>query len=333
MPEIRQSIATKEWVIIATERARRPHEFLSEERSLTEGRPAWDADCPFCPGNEEPSPSEQLRIPETGPWELRVVLNKYPALSQEGERIRQSEGIYRMLSGVGRHEVIIEAPRHNTCLALMQPGEVARTLLAFQARGQAYTTDSRIEHIVYFENHGRGAGTSIEHPHAQMVGLPMVPQQVRSRTEEAQRYFDDTGHCVFCDIRDQEISAGDRMIAQNADFAAFTPYAARSPFHTWILPRRHASAFLAADPVEVHALAEILKEVLLRCYVGLRDPGYNFNIREAPLGEANREDLHWYVSLVPRVTESAGFEMGTGMFINTLLPEESAAFLRSVRLV
>jgi len=330
MPEIRQNIATKEWVIIATERARRPEQFSQRGRELTESRPTRDAGCPFCPGNEEPPPMEQMRIPAEGPWQVRVVLNKYPALNLEGERIRHFDGVHRWLSGVGHHEVIVESPQHNRCPALETPEEVALTLQAFQSRGSVFAQDARIEQIIYFKNHGPQAGTSLVHPHVQIVGLPVVPYHLRARAEEARRYLDDTGNCVFCEMWRGELAAGERVITENRHFVAFIPYAAFSPFHTWVMPRRHAPFFLEATSDEIEALGHILRDVLRRLYVGLHDPDYNYVIREAPLRDPGREYLHWYVTIIPHVTRAAGFEMGSGMFINTALPEESAAFLRGI---
>ncbi len=329
MPEIRQSIASKEWVIIATERAKRPHDFIEEGRELTERHETWNAGCPFCPGNEELD-LEQMRVPAAGPWQVRAVQNKFPAQDVSGERERHFTGLQRRLSGVGHHEVIVEAPQHNTSLALMEPEAVARVLRTFQIRGITFAEDPRVEHVIYFENHGPRAGTSAEHPHAQMLGLPLVPYDVRARTDEARRYFDDTGNCVYCDICRSEFSEGARVITANAHFVAFMPYAAFSPFHTWIMPRQHRSSFLVAGPREIEALGEILRDVLRRLYLGLRDPDYNFIIRSAPIRRPAYDFLHWYLSIIPRVSESAGFEMGSGMFINTALPEESAAFLRAV---
>jgi UDPglucose--hexose-1-phosphate uridylyltransferase len=328
MPEIRQNIATKEWVIIATERARRSDEFRQSGRELTQDRPPWDAKCPFCPGNEEPAQTEQMRIPAEGPWQLRAVLNKFPALALDGERQRHFAGINRWLSGVGRHEVIIETPLHNTCPALETPEEVARTMWAFQARGADFSQDARIEQVVYFKNHGPLAGTSMAHAHAQIVGLPMVPSHIRSRAEEARRYFDDSGDCVYCVMLNGELADAKRIIASNEHFVAFIPYAAFSPFHTWILPRRHCAGFLSASQSEVAALGHILRDVLRRLYIGLRDPDYNYVIRSGPIGDPGYEYMHWYLTIIPHVTKAAGFEMGSGMFINTALPEESAAFLR-----
>jgi len=330
MSEFRQSIATKEWVIIATERSMRPRDFIQDGRPLTDQRPSWDAGCPFCPGNEEPPPSEQMRLPNEGPWQVRIVLNKYPAVRAQGDRVRRFDGIERRLPGVGRHEVLVEAPQHNTTVALMDPADIALVFAAMQSRAAVYAADPRIEQIMLFENHGPRAGTSLDHPHAQLIALPVVPHTVRHRSDEALRHFDDTGHCVFCDIWDGEVGDGERLITQNEHFAAFIPYAASAPFHTWVLPQRHVSSFLNATPAELTSLAVIMKDVLHRLYVGLRDPDYNFIVRTAPVRAGEQKYLHWYVTIVPRLSQSAGFELGSGMYINTALPEESAAFLRSL---
>ena len=329
MPELRQNIATKEWVIIATERAKRPEEFVQPPRPLTEDRPPWEADCPFCPGNEELD-LEVMRIPEHGPWQLRAVRNKYPALQREGERQRTFKGIHRQISGVGYHEVLVESPSHNTCHALESAAEVSLMLEAFRIRGREIAQDTRIEQIIWFKNHGEHAGTSLAHPHTQLIGLPIVPYHIRARAEEARRYFDDAGRCAFCHMLADELKDGHRLVARSKHFVAFVPYAALSPFHIWILPRRHESNFLNASARDLADLGELLRQVLRKLYVGLKDPDFNYVIRSAPLRDPGSEYLHWYVTIVPRVTQSAGFELGSGMFINVALPESSAAFLRAV---
>jgi len=330
VPELRQNLATKQWVIIAAERAGRPQQFLEPYRPLTEEHPEHDPSCPFCPGNEELE-SEIVRVTIGEKWQVRVVYNKYPALHKEGERIRSFDGVHRRISGVGHHEVVIESPRHNLCPALDTPENLSVTLQTMQSRCRELTEDPRVEHIICFQNHGEHAGTSLLHPHSQIIALPVVPYEVRMRAEEARRYFDDTGVCVFCQMLHDELQAGERIIAENASFVAFVLYAALSPFHIWILPRRHEASFLHASPTELADLGEILRYVLRKLYYGLRDPDYNYVIRTAPLRDPSHEYLHWYVTVVPRVTRAAGFELGSGMFINTALPEDSAAFLRSVR--
>jgi len=329
MPELRQNMATKEWVIIATERAKRPEQFIQANKERVEERPAYAANCPFCPGNEELD-LERLRLPEQGDWIVRVVQNRYPALRESGDRVRHFEGLNPSIAGVGYHEVVVESRLHNTSPATEEVEEIERTLWAFQMRGRAMRADQRIEQIVYFKNHGLSAGASLVHPHAQMLGLPVVPSSIRARIEEAQRHFDDQGECVICRMRQEEEREQLRVVVDSPFFTAFIPFAAFSPFHIWIIPRHHHASFLDAAPEELGDLALLLRAILYKIYVGLNDPDYNYIIRSAPGRESNSECLHWYIALVPRVTRTAGFEMGTGMFINTALPEESARFLRAI---
>lgn len=329
MPELRQNMATREWVIIATERAKRPEQFVQPPKERAEDRPIWAEDCPFCPGNEELD-LERLRLADDGGWLTRVVGNRYPALGEEGDPTPRFEGINCAIPGFGYHEVVVESRLHNTCPALESVEEVERTLAAFQLRGLAIRDDPRVEQLIYFKNHGLTAGTSLVHPHTQLLGLPVVPYGIRARSREARRYFDDHGACVFCRMRDEEERQGSRVVMASKHFTAFVPYAAFSPFHLWIIPRRHSPSFLSTTPEELHDLAVLLRDLLRKLYFGLNDPDYNYLIRSAPEHEQGAAYLHWYVPIVPRVTRSAGFELGSGMFINTGLPEESAAFLRSV---
>jgi UDPglucose--hexose-1-phosphate uridylyltransferase len=329
MYELRQNIATKEWVIVAPVRAKRPQELASPTRPLTSEHPAWEATCPFCPGNEEPE-LELMRIPDRGSWQVRVLQNKFPVLQREGERKSIQEGLYRRVSGVGHHEVLIESPRHNTCLALGSPEHVSRILKVCRDRGQVIGADSRIEHIIFFKNHGPRAGTTLAHPHAQIVGLPVVPYDIRARTYEARRFFYDTGECVYCQLWADTFQDGGRIVVESEHFVAFVPYAAGSPFHTWVVPRRHEPSFLNATDQELGDLGFVLFQVLRKLYVGLHDPDYNFIIRSAPIHDTGQAYLHWYIGIVPRVTQATGFELGSGVFVNTALPEDSAAFLRSL---
>jgi UDPglucose--hexose-1-phosphate uridylyltransferase len=225
---------------------------------------------------------------------------------------------------------VVESPRHNTCAALELPDQVTLTLETFKIRSREIAQDPRIEQIICFHNHGLRAGASLVHPHSQIIALPVVPSNIRTRIEEARRYFDDTGQCVFCYMLSDELRSGVRIVAENEDFAAFVLYAALSPFHMWIVPRRHEPTFLRTSGSQLAALGDILHQVLRKVYVGLKDPDYNYAIRTAPLHDPGYDYLHWYITLIPRVTRSAGFELGSGMFINTALPERSAEFLRSV---
>ena len=331
MDELRQNLVTKRWVIIATDRATRPNDLIAAPKPGVESLPSWVASCPFCPGNEE-ADLEVMSIPDDDAWRVRVVRNKYPALQVNGEVVRTFDGIHRSISAVGYHEILVESPLHNTCHALESKESVAMLLHAFRQRGRIISYDERMRHITYFKNHGERAGTSLIHPHTQLIALPMVPHSIRDRAESARHHYDDTGRCVFCQMQADEIADGRRVILETKHFLAIIPYAAYSPFHTWIIPRRHESSFLRTTDDELADLGNILHQMLRKLYVGLRDPDFNYVIRSAPLQDDGRNYLHWYVTIVPRVTHSAGFELGSGMFINTTLPEESAAFLRSVEI-
>jgi UDPglucose--hexose-1-phosphate uridylyltransferase len=329
MSELRQNLATKEWVIIATERAKRPHDFTAEPSKMTQDRPAFVPDCPFCPGNELQTPEDVFRWPADGAWQVRVFPNRFPALTPGGERAHHLDGVRRRINGVGFHEVLIESPVHNTTPALMKIEEITLILRAFQTRGRQIMDEPDVEQIFYFENHGPSAGTSLEHPHCQLLALPVVPYDVRRRIEELRRTFDNDGICPYCHMLKMELEEDRRVVAQNACFVAFIPFAAFSPFHMWIVPRRHGPTFLDLNPDELRSLADIMREVFGKLYYGLNDPDYNYIIRCAPVRDSCSAYLHWYVSIVPRVTKAAGFELGSGMYINPSLPEESGAFLRA----
>ncbi|MFB8796482.1 MAG: galactose-1-phosphate uridylyltransferase [Microcoleus sp.] len=329
MSELRQNLITRDWVIIATDRAKRPDQFANPKQ-LVAGLPPHRPDCPFCVGNEEDGTLETFRLCDRTGWKVRAIRNKYPALSPTTERMRISSGIHRTMSGIGVHEVIVEHPRHDLTTALLSIKDVANILLAYRQRYSEIRKYPHIETIIIFKNHGESAGTSLEHPHSQIAATPVVPSQVRSRIDEAVRYFDDTGDCLFCRTLEDELAAGERVIFESKHFVAFIPYAALSPFHIWIFPRRHSSSFDDITDPEITDLAYTLKTVLAKLYYGLNNPDYNYNIRSVPTTEQATKYFHWYIAIIPRVSKQAGFELGSGMFINTGLPEESAEFLRSI---
>ena len=332
MPEIRQNLITREWVIIATERAKRPEEFIQKNKEKKE-IPSYVPTCPFCPGNEDKTPSELFRIGGSGKnWKIRVVPNKFAALSREGDCKRIMEGIKRSINGKGIHEVLVETPLHNMTTALLPVEQIRSIVEMYKNRFLAAYQDECVEHVVVFKNHGEGAGTSLEHPHSQLIATPVVPSQVRERMEEAIRYFDDTGECVFCRTLKEELGDGDRIVWEGRSFVAFIPYAALSAFHTWIFPKRHNASFGSITPEEMDDLAITLKTVMAKFYYGLDNPDFNYVIRSLSLEENDEECCHWYITIVPRVSKAAGFELGSGMFINTALPEVSAKFLRETKL-
>jgi len=330
MAELRQNVITREWVIIATERAKRPDQFAREKEAIA--LPPYARNCPFCPGNEEDTSVESLRLGDQKGWPVRAVANKYPALSLEIKGKRKVNGIYRSLPAVGYHEVIIEHPRHDLTTALLNVEDVAQILRAYRQRYAEISHAPGMQTIIIFKNHGKDAATSLEHPHSQLAAIPIVPHQLRSRIEEAIRHFDDTGECLYCRTLEDELEAGERIVLESEHFVAFMPYAQLSPFHMWIFPRRHYSFFDKISEPEILDLAYNLKTVLAKLYYGLNNPDYNYMIRSIPLKEQETVYFHWYIAIIPRISKTAGFELGSGMYINTASPEESAQFLRDVQL-
>ncbi|MCS7264592.1 MAG: galactose-1-phosphate uridylyltransferase [Armatimonadetes bacterium] len=332
MPELRQDYATKEWVIIATERAKRPHDFL-KGRKEPEPLPNYDPNCPFCPGNEHMTPPETFAIrngtlPNTSDWRVRVVPNKFPALVPDGRPKRTRLGLYLRMDGVGHHEVVIESPEHDKTLALLPNWQVEDVVRAYLSRYRALNANPSNELVLIFRNQGEKAGTSLVHPHSQIVATPIVPVPIRRALYEAERHYDALGRCVFCDILEHELECKERIVAENEHFVAFVPYAARVPFEVHILPSQHQASFGELPDEQVNAFAAILKLVLSKLYFGLKNPDYNFAIITAPQYSQGEPHFHWNLKILPRLTTPAGFEIGSGMYINIALPEENAKFLR-----
>ena len=330
MPELRKDPVVGRWVIISTERGRKPSDF---GETVEMKRASF---CPFCPGNEGTTPNEVLAYrPDhsaaNGPgWTLRVVPNKFPALQIEGSLNRRAEGLYDKMNGIGAHEVIIESPRHDDTLASMDDRAVEQVLSAAAARVQDLKRDRRFRYVIIFKNHGAAAGASLEHSHTQLIALPIVPREVRDEVDGSRLHFHTKERCVFCDILQQEAADGRRLIAENADVVALAPYAPRFPFETWILPKRHQAFFEDAPRHEYVSLARLLGDILRRMNKALQFPPYNLLIHSAPVAESAGEYYHWHVEVIPKLTKVAGFEWATGFYLNPTSPEEAAQVLRDI---
>ncbi len=327
MPELRKDPVVGRWVIISTERARRPSDF-GPEPVRPKGR-----DCVFCAGNESKTPEEVVAgrpsatPPNTPGWTYRVVPNKFPALRIEGDVDPSGEGLYDRMNGIGAHEVVIETPDHAASLATLGDDAVTDVLLAFRERVLDLKKDARFEYILFFKNHGEAAGASIEHPHSQLIATPIIPIMVKEELDGGARYYDRKQRCVWCDIIRQD-RGGRRMVLDDNGFIALAPFAPRFPFETWIMPRAHRSAFEDSGYEELQALARTLREFLERMNRLLNDPPYNFMLHTAPLRDSRLAYFHWHLEIIPKLTKVAGFEWGSGFFINPLSPEDSAAHLR-----
>lgn len=333
MTQLRQDPATREWVIVAAERARRPDQFQSLQKQRPP-EPPHDPKCPFCPGNESLAPPEIFSIKdEKGGWRVRVVPNKFPALAPAGNLVRREEhDFFRWTDGVGHHEVIIETPVHNSCLALLPEDHVIDVVRTYRERYRAMRHTPNVAIVVIFRNHGEKAGTSLRHPHSQLVAVPVVPNNMRQLFEEATRYYDDNNSCVHCDIAAKELDAKVRLIESTDGYAAFNPFASTVPFETWIMPLAFRASFADTTDEEIAGFAKVLRRTLRRLHFGLGDPDYNFVIHAAPIVDEDEKYFTWHLRIVPRLTTRAGFEIGSGIYITTAVPEETAAFLREVKM-
>ncbi|HVI06986.1 MAG TPA: galactose-1-phosphate uridylyltransferase [Candidatus Binatia bacterium] len=330
MPELRQNFFTKEWVIIATERAKRPEELATHRPA--QNIPPFVESCPFCRGNEGKTPPEIMRYPADGEsWAVRVIPNKFAALSTDAQPKRSLQHLRRRIEGFGHHEVIIDTPDHSSCMALLPDAHVARILATFKDRYNTLCEDPRVNHVTIFKNHGADAGASLQHPHSQLIATPVIPSQVRHRLHEALRHYDDAGECMFCHMVEREIEDQTRIVLKSELFVAMEIFASATPFSTHIFPLRHMATFGEITAAEISDLARILRALLAKIYVGLENPDLNFTIRSGPSDYTGARHFHWYVSVIPRLTRLAGFELGSGMFINTVLPEDAAEFLRGVK--
>ncbi len=329
MSELRLNLITMQWVIIQSD-GKKPEEivFSEDKKKITEKK----KDCPFCPGNEHMTEKPKLIIGGNGNWRIRVIPNKYPVLSEMSNPKRYRDGLHVKMDGAGVHELIIEDRKHNSNLALLSKDGIMENLLAYRERYEELVKIDYIKQVIIFKNHGDRSGSSIEHPHSHIVGLPVVSTETRKRMERAMYYYEQNGSCIFCDLVKQELKDKNRIISETENFVAFIPYAALSPFHTWIIPKNHACSFMMIDDEHIIELASIIKDVFSRFHIGLNDPSYNLVVRSLPSTTGGLDYFHWYFSLVPRLVRRAGFEMGSGMYINPSIPEECAEFLRNINI-
>jgi UDPglucose--hexose-1-phosphate uridylyltransferase len=331
MPELRKDPIIGRWVIISTERGKRPSEFEFSQPAAKAGF------CPFCPGNEQKTPPEVLAYRKSGGgtnspgWHIRVVPNKYPALKVEGELNREGDGVYDKMNGVGAHEVIIESPDHADTLSKVSPRQFEEVLWAYRDRIIDLKKDSRLRYILIFKNHGEAAGATLEHTHSQLIALPIIPKRVSEELDGALEYYNFKERCIFCDIIRQEIMQGTRVVSENRDFIAVTPYAPKSPFEIWLLPKAHESNFENCQKHHYENLSNIFLEVLKRMDKVLNHPPYNFILHAAPVKDGATQFYHWHFEIMPKLTKVAGFEWGSGFYINPTPPEEAARFLRDAK--
>jgi UDPglucose--hexose-1-phosphate uridylyltransferase len=329
MPEFRQNMLTHEWVVIATERAKRPEDFVKQATEKPP-LPEFSPECPFCPGNEGQTPPPVHTIERDGRWQVRVVPNKFAALQPDVPFQTRPEGRFLKATGYGIAEVIIETPRHDATLATLDDDAVVDVVSAYKQRYLSVARQDQICFINLFRNHGLRAGTSLEHPHSQLIATPIVPPHVRNPIEQAVRYYDTHRQCIYCDMLAEEIRVGERIVAESEFFVAYAPYASRTPFEIRIMPKKHQASFGDISDREAADFAVSLKHMLAKIQKGLANPDYNFIIRSVTVGDEKDKYFHWYMVIIPKLTTPAGFEIGTGIYINVTYPEKCAEYLRSV---
>ena len=337
MSELRWDPLKQHWVIIATERGRRPRDFQVEE--------AGDGGsvCPFCYGYEDKTPPEIFAIrksgaPNTPGWQVRVFANKYPALRIEGDLRSRGYGLYDVREGIGAHEVIVETPDHHRSMADLTVAEIVNVLKAYRVRLLDLRKDSRFRYMVLFKNHGTRAGATLNHSHSQLIAVPLTPPVAATELRVCRDFYSVRERCVFCDLIEFEIAEQVRVVRESPEFVLITPYASCFPFELRLYPKRHAHDFALMTDAELPELATALKDMLMRVKLVLKDPPFNFILHTVPPHQPRpgkpdywgsiQWDYHWHIELVPRLTQIAGFEWGTGFYINPTSPEDAAAFLR-----
>jgi UDPglucose--hexose-1-phosphate uridylyltransferase len=332
MSEFRQNPITKQWVLIAPGRAKRPEDFRTY--SVMSGLPELDPTCVFCPGNENKNQDlcdDVCRIPNNDAWQLRVIPNKYKALDHNPP-VQSLKDFYNSRSGYGDHEVIVTR-KHNEPVAMQSAQLIALSLTNFKDRIIELSKDPKTAYVQVFHNHGRDAGASLVHPHYQILSTPMVPPHIHSEISGAYHYHQAHGTCIYCDIMKEESQLKDRLVYEDDHFMVISAYASRKPFETWILPKKHGARYEDISEKEIIHLAHALKKVLASLYTKLSDPPLNFYIHTMPVKKDRHTmheegSYHWHLTIFPRLTIWAGFEYATGIPVNPMPPEETAKFLR-----
>lgn len=328
MSELRRDPVLGRWVIISTERGERPSDFTPAEPMKPSGF------CPFCSGNEKMTPPEIAAIrepgtkPDTTGWRVRVVSNKYPALTIEGALNKRAYGIYDIMNGVGAHEVFIETPNHMSTISTLPITNVEELVWMYRERMIDLEKDERFKYILIFRNSGREGGASLMHPHSQLIATPTIPKRISEEIEGTKAYLNFKDRCVFCDMVDEERAFGRRVVEENEHFITFCPFAARFPYEMWLLPKKHVNDFSLVDDKDIPLLADCFQKSIKRLDMALGKPPYNYIIHTVPCNTPTQYYYHWHIEIIPRLTQVAGFEWGTGFYINPLSPEIAAETLR-----
>ena len=343
MPELRKDPIIGRWVIIATERGKRPSDFSFEQEKKA-AQPTTK--CPFCEGNESLTPPEIYALrkkgtsPNTPGWDIRVVPSISPFLDTKGDLDRHGKGVYDLMNGIGAHEVLIATPQHDPSTFIKDLSQIEKLTGVVIKRIQELKKDQRLKYVLIFKNHGRVAGGSrISHQHIQLIATPVTPKRVKEELVGSKRYFDYKDRCIFCDMIKQELDQNERVFLELDGFVAINPYCSRFPFETWILPKKHSCDFYTMNKKDIKAYSKIFQLTMEKLAKTLGNFPYNIVLHTAPFRrrkkkgywETIQDDYHWHIEIMPRLTQVAGFEWGSGFYINPTPPEEACKYLKGTK--
>lgn len=342
MPELRRDPIIGRWVIVAIERAKRPRDFKVSHLEEKEGK------CPFCEGHEKDTLPEVFAVRKTrskkdsSGWDIRVI----PSISQrfdvKGDLDRRGVGMYDVMNPIGAHEIIIESPKHFTDIYQLSQKQIELVIQTSVSRIVELEKDPRLKYCLLFKNHGLMAGGSkaTKHVRSQIIATPVTPTRVKEELRGARFYYRYKDRCIFCDLIRQELDAGARIVMETKTIVAIAPFASRFPFEVWILPKKHSSDFIDIEKDEVRDLSIVFKALFFKFFKALNDPPYNYMLHTAPFRRTKRpgywhsikQDYHWHIEITPRITRVAGFEWGSGFYINPTPPEDAAKYLRKIKI-
>ena len=342
-------IVPTESVLIATARSMRPQK--AEDAAPRDTRTHVER-CPFCRGNEDKTPPEITHVPDEGDWEIRIVENLYPVLGDDRQNPDMLFGLQQAINGYGRHEVIVDHSQHGITIHEMSERHLSMLFQTYQKRMQElYESDARLKYVLIFKNFGPAAGASMAHTHSQIIATPVIPQNVQDEVEHSKKYYDKHHHCIFCTLVDEaltyeatiydrdsgkvlrKIDVGQYVIERGEHFIAIKPFASRYEWEVHILPLVHQSDFLKATQDELDDFARVLKRTMQRLDAVIGGAQYNYFLHTVPLDDHHddcQSSYHWHLEICPRTSIPSGFELGSGLFVNTVSPEDAAVQLSNV---
>ncbi|MBC8060327.1 MAG: galactose-1-phosphate uridylyltransferase [Clostridiaceae bacterium] len=312
MSNLRYDILTGNTVIISENRAKRPFDINLDKNHL--------ATCPFCPGNEENTPPHLFS--KGTPWTIRVVPNKYPALNNELSE--NQAGIFSSENITGSHYVIIDSDKHYNYLHCMEPEEIVSLICTYSWVMKELYKEETIKYVQIFKNYKKEGGSSLEHSHSQAVSLSFIPKQIQTQLDNAEGYYKENNTCLFCKMLQMEKEANTRIIMESDDYIAFAPYASLLPYEFSIYPKSHSSNFSNMTNAQHISLSILIKKLLFKLYEVLNNPAYNLYINSI---NTEKGSFHWNIRIVPRISIQAGFELSTGVILNSISPEKTKAIL------